>query len=118
MTATMERPIELAGASTDELADALAQRIESLDPHHLLDAFAAAQARYWRRRAERFEAARPVPGGYYGAASRKELSARWGRLTSLAQACRNRATYAELYGPTDADLALFVSVAAGLEVGA
>lgn len=114
MTSILELPHELVGASTDDLADALAQRIELVDPQHLFDAYAAATARYWRRRASAFEAARPNRGGFHGRATPAEVNARWERLTSTAQACRNRATYAEMYGPTDDELALFHSIAAAI----
>lgn len=108
----------LGAPSTKDYAGALAQRIEMLGPQHLLDAWASATARYWRRRAETFEDARPARDGFHGRATRDQLNARWERLTSIAAACRNRATYADLYGPTDADLALIVGVATALEVHA
>ncbi|MEJ7633846.1 hypothetical protein [Aeromicrobium sp.] len=118
MTATIETSRELIGASTDDLADALAQRIELLDSQHLFDAYAAATARYWRRRAAAFEAARPARDGFHGRSAPAEVNARWERLTATARACRNRALYAEMYGPTESELALFVSVAAAIVAAA
>jgi hypothetical protein len=67
-------PVEFLGASTDDLIDALAQRLELLAPGHLLDAWAAGTARYWIRRAEAFEAARPARGGFHGCATPEVLS--------------------------------------------
>jgi hypothetical protein len=102
--------VEFVGASTADLVDALAQRLELLAPGHLLDAWAAGTARYWRRRAETFEAARPTRGEFHGRATPEEANARWERLTATAQACRNRAAYAEQFGVTDDDLALIAAV--------
>lgn len=116
MTAVIEHSREFVGASTDDLGDALAQRLELLDPQHLFDAWAAATARYWRRRATTYDAARPTRDGFHGCATPEAVNARWQRLTALALACRNRAAYAERYGPTDDDIALFRSVAAALVV--
>lgn len=82
-----------------------------LNPHHILMAWASASARYWRRRAATFEAARPHLGDYQGQATAPELAARWDRLSAIAQACRNHADLYERYGPTDADLALIFGVA-------
>ena len=105
---------EFLGASTDDLIDALAHRLELLAPTHLLAAWAAGQSRYWIRRAEAFEAARPSRGGFHGRATPEEVNARWERLTVTAQACRNRAAYAERFGVTDDDLALIASVTTAL----
>lgn len=114
MTAAVELSREFAAASTDDLADALAQRIELLDPQHLFDAWAAATARYWRRRGAAFEAARPRPGDFHGRATRDELNARWVRLTAIAKACHARADVAERFGVTDVDRGLMVDVTTAL----
>lgn len=45
----------------------------------------------WLRRAAEFEAARPRPGDFHGAASAADLAARDRRCAEAAQACRERA---------------------------
>jgi len=61
----------------------------------LCDAYLDADARYWRRRAEQLEAARPRRGDFNGQATVADLLAAGERLTEAAQACRNRAAYVE-----------------------
>lgn len=56
------------------------------------DALAEASGAYWSRRAETFEAAKPVPGEFHGKATRAELSARWCLMDKTARACRERAS--------------------------
>jgi hypothetical protein len=86
------------------------------DPHHFFAAWGAATARYWIRRAEMLERARPVPGEFHGLATHEQLSEQWRRLTAKAEACRHRAEIAKRYGATPADRALIVDVASALVV--
>lgn len=57
----------------------------------LQDAFAEAEAAYWRRRAEAFENAAPRAGDFAGAATEAELDEQARRCTEAAVACRGRA---------------------------
>lgn len=73
------------------------------------DVLAGATARYWRDRADRFQASRPQPGDYFGA--------RWGRLDYIpddptileldrrlaakAEACRMRASICDVSDLSD-----------------
>ncbi len=73
----------------------------SIDLEHfgarlLVDAFLEASRSYHLRRALEFDAARSRPGDYVGDATPDEIAARDGRLTSLANACRARASLAPL----------------------
>ena len=51
----------------------------------------AAQADWWRRRAEDFEWAKPRPEDFHGRRTHDELDAAWNRCHGVAQACRQRA---------------------------
>lgn len=57
----------------------------------LQDALTEAEAAYWDRRADTFEAARPRPDDFTGQATPQQLARRAARLTDVAQACRARA---------------------------
>lgn len=71
----------------------------------LQDALAQATAAYWRRRAEVWEAARPRPGDFTGAATTEELAEANMRCAATALACRQRAAVSLLWDdPDDADL--------------
>lgn len=52
--------------------------------------------RYWMKRAEDFENAKPRLGEFHGNATREQLRARWIWLDEVARACRARATVAPL----------------------
>lgn len=82
----------------------LADELEHTAMRLLTDALNEATRAYWLRRAEAFEAARPHPGDFHGRATRAELSARWQRLTAIAQACRARAAVAPLEDVPDPDV--------------
>lgn len=71
--------------NTDHLFAAFAGQV-------IADAWCEAPSRYWLRRAEQLEAARPRPGDYPGQATPLQLAGRHARLTEAAQACRHRAT--------------------------
>ena len=62
----------------------------------LQDAFMTGRQSFWKRRAREFEAARSRPGDYHGQATAEEIAQRDARLTSLANACRARASLAPL----------------------
>ncbi len=62
------------------------------------DALIEASAAQWRVRATVFHAARPRPGDFTGRATPEQLAAIDTRLAAIALACRNRATFIELYG--------------------
>lgn len=70
--------------------------IEQFSARLLGDAFLEASRSYHLRRAREFEAARSRPGDYVGDATPDEIAARDERLTSLANACRARASLAPL----------------------
>ena len=55
------------------------------------DAMNEGTARYWLRRAETFEDARPRPGDYSGRATAEQIAALDKRLADQATACRLRA---------------------------
>lgn len=82
----------------------LADELEQTALRLLTDALNEATRAYWLRRAETFEAARPRPGEFHGRATRADLSARWQRLTAIAQACRARAELAPLEAAPDPDV--------------
>lgn len=94
--------------------EALEPLSEYIDPNHVLSAWGAATALYWRRRAAVFEEARPRPDDFHGRATRSELSARWRRLDAIARACHQRADIAERFGATDIDRALMIDVTTAL----
>lgn len=87
------------------------------------DALIGATATYWRARADRFDAARPRPGDYFGQ--------RWGRLDHIpndprlleldrllaakAEACRMRASICDV---TEIDPTLVDEIARRLGAGA
>lgn len=78
-----------------ERARTVAEYVANFQRRILQDALAEATAAYWLRRAADTEAARARPGDYVPAhVTREERQARWDRLTALAQAYRNRATFA------------------------
>lgn len=62
----------------------------------LREAFNDARRDWWLKRAEDFEAAKPVPGEYQGRASRAEQRTRWEWCHQTAQACRNKAALVPL----------------------
>ena len=64
----------------------------------VVDIFNTASAKFWRRRAEEFERAKPRKGDFHGLVSREELSAAWQRCHSIAEACRQKAHAAEMGG--------------------
>lgn len=66
----------------------------------LQDALCEGTAAYWRRRTEQFEWAKPRPDDFHGKATTAELSAAWNRCHASAEACRNRARFAERGGET------------------
>jgi hypothetical protein len=82
--------IKAAAVSVEQTADNLTQ----LQRRLVLEAVETAEAWWWLRRAEEYEAARPRPEEFHGRASRADLSRRWCDLTELAQACRARAAMA------------------------
>lgn len=63
----------------------------------------ASESAYWRRRAERFDAARPKFGDFHGRTTRADLRARDERLRETTVACRARASVAS-YGEAVADV--------------
>lgn len=87
MTTAPATPAHLVEQLADEFSfAALGYRV-------ILDAFAYASAKQWRRRAVQLEDARPRPGDYHGTATHADLSAQWRRLTTAAAACRQRADW-------------------------
>ena len=70
---------------------ALARHVEHFRARVVQDALAEADAAYWLRRADAFDAARPRRGDFHGRASRQELAQRDQRLAETAAACRARA---------------------------
>lgn len=64
----------------------------------LQDALLDGDVRYWQRRAEDFEWARPRPGEWRGQATEAERAERDQRLAETAEACRAKAAFVELYG--------------------
>lgn len=58
----------------------------------VLDAFLAASAKFWERRARQFDWARPRPSDYPGRATAEQIRDQDARLLTIATACRNRAT--------------------------
>ena len=79
--------LSLSHATDDVPPDALGRVARAVIVQAMLDT----DPKFWERRAQQLEAARPVPGDYTGAATRGELSAQWRRLTEAAAACRARA---------------------------
>lgn len=82
-------------------AASLREHVENFRRRVLQDALLEAEAAYWLRRAEAFEAARPRPGEYVGQATPLELAARDDRLVTTALACRRRAQLALLQTGSD-----------------
>lgn len=68
---------------------------EQLVHRFLADALNEASARYWRARAEVFEAARPHPEDFTGRADPAELARLDAANREAARACRNRAVMVE-----------------------
>lgn len=85
-------------------AGGMVEYVEHFRARVLQDALTEATAAYWLRRARQFEAARPRPGDYHGAATVDELRDGWRRLTGVAQACRNRAAVCQLTYDIDPDV--------------
>ena len=98
------------------LDDLVSREGDYLDPSHFFAAWGSGTARYWRRRAEIFLAARPRPDENHCGATPERLREQWVRLTEMAEACQHRAEIAERYGPSPADRALIVDVASALVV--
>lgn len=71
----------------------------------ITDAFAEADRRYWERRAQAFEDARPRRTDYHGQATPRQIVERYRRLTEVAAACRHRATVSP-YASDAGDLVL------------
>jgi hypothetical protein len=67
------------------------EHIDHFQRRVIQDAIADADATYWLRRAEMFEAARPRAGDYHGRATRADLAAADQRCRDAAEACRKRA---------------------------
>lgn len=57
----------------------------------LLDAMLDGERRFWQRRADVLDQAKPRPGDFHGRADRDDLRARWHELDQAARACRARA---------------------------
>jgi len=72
----------------------------------LRDGYLVAHKPYWLRRARVFEAARPRPGDFTGAATENELQERDERLRQMAAACRRQADALDLAELTFDDLGL------------
>jgi hypothetical protein len=71
----------------------------------LQDALTEATAAYWHRRAATFEAARHHPEtDHPGDATLNELRDQWARMTTIATACRNRATISLLQDGIDTEV--------------
>lgn len=68
--------------------------VEHFRARMLQDALNEATSRYWLRRAEQFEDARPRLGEHLGTQSAEQLRSKWLELTEIATACRNAATLA------------------------
>jgi hypothetical protein len=60
------------------------------------DVWRMADAAYWRRRAEAFEWAKPRLDEFYGQRTLEEVRESWRRCHEMAEACRNRAAFAEM----------------------
>ena len=71
----------------------LVQHIDHMQRRVLQDCIIEQTRRYWIKRAEQFEAARPKHGDFTGRMTREELSAQWCRLTTIANACRSKAEH-------------------------
>lgn len=72
--------------------------------HVIAEAMQSATARYWLRRAQEFEAARPRPGDFHGQSTIEDRRRRWRELTEIANACRARAYVAQKYDDYEAEV--------------
>jgi hypothetical protein len=70
----------------------------------LQDALAEATNKYWQRRADTFEKARPQPGDFRGHATDVNLAEADRRCAAAALACRQRATLADVQPDGEAEL--------------
>lgn len=57
----------------------------------LADAYNVGRRLWWLKRAQDFEAAKPLPGEFHGNETREQLSARWRWCDEVARACRAKA---------------------------
>lgn len=88
-----ERPRVVTGGDTQRVQRATDQGLD-LDPFTwgvLAEAYNVARRNWWLKRAEDFEKAKPVPGEYYGNATREQLSERWRWCDEIVRACRAKA---------------------------
>lgn len=76
---------------TQDLRHPGADLVDRFPYRAVRDAYLDATASYWRRRAQRFEDARPRRDDFTGNATIQQLRDQWNRLTELADACRARA---------------------------
>jgi hypothetical protein len=65
--------------------------LENFHRKVILDSYAEASARYWRRRADIFAAALPRTGDFTGNATAQEIEERRQRIAATILACRERA---------------------------
>jgi hypothetical protein len=98
-----DRGRPLAGPASNVISDgdsvSISQAVDNLTRLQrdvVIDALNDARRKWWLRRAQDFERAKPVPGEYHGRATREQLRARWLWCHETAQACRNKAALIEM----------------------
>lgn len=75
----------------------LSETIDHFVKRLLTDCLNEATSRYWLKRAEDFERAKPRPDEFHGnAATPAKLNEQWRRLDDIARACRARAQVSPL----------------------
>lgn len=80
-----------AASENFNLASTLPGRIDRFAHDALLEVMLDGERRWWLKRAEDFERAKPREGDFHGNATREDLRAAWRRCDELARACRARA---------------------------
>lgn len=71
-------------------------RLRAVQRRVLQEAVSDGSRRFWLRRAQDFENAKPRLGEFHGKATPEELNARWTWCDQVARACRAKANMATL----------------------
>ena len=79
-----------------ELPTSLADTLDHFALRLLTDALNEQTRRYWLKRAEDFENAKPTPGQHHGRLTADQIRAQWRELDQIARACRARAEVSPL----------------------
>lgn len=87
----------LDDASVCPLDVAASDQIDDFRRRLIQEVMAHGSSRYWHRRAATFEWARPRPGDFLGTAGEERARELDARLVATRDACRQRATLAELH---------------------